>query len=196
MLNGRFFGLSAALVVAALGCGGSSTTGDPCAACTIDQICVADTCRTLELFDSLTGAQSASTRGAGDSCGTQISVTSNALLMGLSVHNTLNAAGNIKFLIFDHSNHAKLYESVAQPVAAGAGWKTAAYFEFPLEAGKTYDIGAITDVSGTWTYDTVIEAQPGIASTKINPNFGSYATPGVPGHGAADCGIQFDYYLE
>jgi hypothetical protein len=154
------------------------------------ELCVSGTC-SPPIFDSLTGTVSASSRGVGDSCGTGVSVATMRTITHIAVKNNLSAAGNIKFLIFTHGANTPLLVTAAQPVAAnGDTWKLSAPISFTLAAGSSYDIGAITDVSGTWDYDTYVETESGMSSLDANPNWSNFATPTWTSSGGADCGIR------
>lgn len=91
----------------------------------------------------------------------------------------------------DHATHSVLLYTTAKPlVDNGAAWYTSDAISFALQAGQSYDIGALTDVAGTWYFDTTPNSANGISSTSQNPNFSNYASPSQIGHAGADCGIQ------
>ena len=109
--------------------------------------------------------------------------------MGVRVH--LDGPGNLKFLVFDHSNHSLLYVSAPKSFADdGMGWKYSDVMSFSLLAGRTYDIGAIADVSGLWTYDQRSETRNGITTIVSNPNFHNYDLPTAGDHATADGAVQ------
>ncbi len=141
------------------------------------------------LFDSLSAESGASTRNAGDSCGTQIVVHTTTTISGMSVKNTLSTSGNIKFLIFD--NGTVVYASAAKPFSVTTeSWKDSDSFSFTFQAGRSYDVTGIADVAGTWSYDTVVENTAAISSTIQNPNLTNFVTPVLGSRGGADCGIR------
>lgn len=141
------------------------------------------------LFDSLSAESGASTRNAGDSCGTQIVVHATTTISGMSVKNTLSTSGNIKFLIFD--NGAVVYASAPKPFSVTTeSWKDSDAFSFTFQAGRTYDVTGISDVAGTWSYDTVVENTAAISSTIQNPNLTNFVTPVLGARGGADCGVR------
>ena len=146
---------------------------------------------TAPQFNTLTGQQSTTIRGAGDACGTQLSVNANVVISGIAVNNTMSANGNIKFMIWTHPGHVLVYVSPPKAFAAGGqGWRRSDLLSYTLQAGQSYDIGGISDVAGTWYFDTMPENTPPFTSTSSNPNWTNYVTPAMGGHAAADCGIQ------
>src|SRR5262249_219893 len=129
-------------------------------------------------------------RGAEDSCGVLISVAQNVPVTAVAVYATVSANGNIKWFIFDHPNHQIVYISQAQPQAATTGWLQSPNFNFTMQAGKMYDIGAITDVISTWYFDETPNSQGAISSLSQNPNFITFANPTIWEHRAADCAVR------
>ena len=158
--------------------------------CSAQATCTSGVC-VGPLFTSLTGAQGSTSRGAGDACGTQLSVSSNVIVNAIAVSNAMNANGNIKFMIWTHPGHVLVYVSPPKAFAAGGqAWRKSDAIGFQLQAGQSYDIGGISDVAATWYFDTSPENTPPFASTSTNPNWTNYAAPAMGGHAAADCGIQ------
>lgn len=143
------------------------------------------------IFDNGPGT-SASNRGAESSPGAQLQISSDTTIDQIAVKVDLNAAGNLKFLIFDHATHTLLFSTAAQAFADdGDTYKTSAVFApFTLLAGQTYDVGAIADVGGLWSFDVTGDTMGGITSISTNPNFSNFAAPVAGGHAAADGSIQ------
>ena len=139
------------------------------------------------VFDSLTGTVNQTTRGAGDSCGSHITIASQVTIAYIAQRNNLNAAGNMKFMIWQNGTAVVISSPVAVP--SGDSWKMSGYIGQTLSAG-TYDIGAISDTAGTWSYDSTTENVPPFSSTLSNPNWTNYATPTSAGNGGADCGVR------
>ena len=144
------------------------------------------------IFDNINLPGSVSTRSAGSSPGAQIVVgAANITINQIAVRNDLNSNGNLKFLIFDHTNHALLFDSGPKAfVDNGMSLKMSDLFSFTLLAGNTYDIGAIADVGGLWGYDTTGNSQGGLTSVSTNPNFSDFANPAAGNHASADGHIQ------
>ena len=142
------------------------------------------------VFDSIPSQSGSSSRGAGDACGTAISVHTTMTISKISVKNTLNGAGNVKFLIF--SNGTLVYASPPKAFSVtGDSWKDSDPLTFTLVAGQTYGITGISDVaSSTWDYDTVAENTAAISSLIQNPNVTNFTTPVLGSPGGADCGIR------
>jgi hypothetical protein len=150
-------------------------------------------------FNSIPNGPTGTTnRGAGDSCGTQINVGATPVFVKLiGVYTTLPTAGNIKFLVFNHTaGETAVYVSPAKPVTANASamWRYSDALSILLSANTSYDVGAITDVAGTWHYDVTPNTAAGVSSTSTNPNFSNYATPTSGNHAGADCGVQLLTY--
>lgn len=134
-------------------------------------------------------------RGAGDSIGVQISVTTGTTLTRISVFNEMPTRGNLRFLIFDHPGHSLLLVTNPQPFApdaTGVGtFKDSVPFSFALVAGQSYDIGAISDVAANWGADSTFNSTPNFTSA-ANANFSNFNNPTAVAHGAADA--QFRLY--
>ncbi|MCA9637973.1 MAG: hypothetical protein KC420_18220, partial [Myxococcales bacterium] len=139
------------------------------------------------VFDSFSGGSSATNRGAGSSPGSMITVSNNNhTLAQVAVLVDLNSGGNLKFVVFDHANHQLLYVSPPKFFADdGKTWKVSNTFSLNLVAGKTYDIGAISDVGGSWAFDSTATVMGDFKSTVQNPNFSNYASPSAGGHAVA-----------
>ena len=99
---------------------------------------------------------------------------------------------NHKFLIHNHSNgDLNVYTSAPQNFSDnGMAWKESAPLSYVLQPNTSYCIGAIADAAANWQYDTSGSSANGITSNSNNPNWSSYATPAINGHGGADCVIQ------
>ncbi len=142
------------------------------------------------VFDSIPSQSGSSSRGAGDACGTAISVHTTMTISKISVKNTLNGAGNVRFLIFN--NGTLVYASTPKAFSVtGDSWKDSDPLTFTLVAGQTYGITGISDVtSSTWDYDTVAENTAAITSLLQNPNVTNFTSPVLGSPGGADCGIR------
>jgi hypothetical protein len=147
------------------------------------------------IFDSqdVTGASQTS-RTAGSSPGALINVSADTPITRISVFNELTARGNLRFLIFSHPAHVPLLATNAQPFAADATgvstWKDSVPINFTLQAGQSYDIGAISDVAGNWGFDTTADTAFNITSVSNNANFATFASPTVTGHAGADVFVR------
>jgi hypothetical protein len=112
-----------------------------------------------------------------ESFGSQIRIegTEDVTINGMAVFNLLQAAGSMRFLIFDHPSHDLLFESDAVAFDSELGgdpsWKMSPEFTFVLEAGKTYDVGAIADVGANWWLDNTSHTENSITSVLGLPNF-------------------------
>jgi hypothetical protein len=144
------------------------------------------------IFDNFDAGGFTTVRGAGDSPGTLITVgASNVTIGQIGVRNDLNANGNLEFLIFDHPSHTLLFASAAKAfVDDGMSWKLSDALSFTLLAGQSYDIGAIADIGGLWSFDITPESMGGITSLSQNSNFANFAAPFVTGHAGADVHLQ------
>lgn len=165
-------------------------------ACPADTRCSGGSCVTGLIIDTFTGGASSSTRDAGDSCGTQLTVgESDVQISEIAVRNDLDGAANLKFLIYDHTaGETREYLSASKPFAdGGMSWKRSDPLHFVLRAGRTYDIGAIADTAGSWAYDTTAESEGGITTTVSNPNITDYSDPDVAAHGGGDCAVRLYY---
>ena len=94
-------------------------------------------------------------------------------------------------MIFSN-NGTLLYESAAQNFADdGLSYKKSAPFAFTLQAGMTYEIGAISDQAGFWAYDNSGASQGNLSSDSTNPNFYNDAPPMVAvKNGAGDGAVR------
>ena len=143
------------------------------------------------LIDTYTPPGSASTRTAASSPGSVLSFANNATIGTIGVKVDLDAGGHLRFLIFDHSTAALLYASAPKTFSDdGDTWKTSDPFAFTFLAGKTYDVGAIADVSGLWDYDQISESMNGITSIVGNPNFSNFNSPTTGSYAAADAAVR------
>ena len=181
---------------------GQCTGGTPVTACVANDGCCPNNCTPQNdldcavtlLFDSYSGGSSATTRAAGNACGTQLTVGPNPVTVTkIAVRNDLTpSSGNYKFLIFNHSSSdLNVYTSAPQSFTDnGMSWKESATFNYVLQPNTSYCIGAITDAAASWQYDTTTDSQNGMTSVSSNPNWTGYANPVVGGHAGADCSIQ------
>jgi hypothetical protein len=148
----------------------------------------------VQLFDSrdFSGA-SQTARVAGDSIGALINVAANTTITRISVLNEM-ARGNLRFVIFDHSNHNRLLLTNPQPFAADAAgvptWKDSVAVNFTLVGGQSYDIGAIADVAAGWTFDVTADTALNISGVSNNANFLNFNNPSQVGHASADAHLR------
>ena len=143
------------------------------------------------LIDTFTPPGSASTRVAASSPGSYLSFANNVTIGTIGVKVDLNSAGNLRFLIFDHSTAALLYASAPKAFSDdGDTWKTSDPFAFTFLGGQSYDVGAIADVGGLWDYDQISETMNGITSIVTNPNFSNFNSPTTGGYAAADAAVR------
>jgi hypothetical protein len=166
-------------------------------ACVGDELCNAGSCEVpVVIFDSQnTPFDVDNTRAPGQSCGTQLVVGANDVTVyRIAVYTDMASAGNMKYLIFDHSTGDTLvFESAPEPFAddgASPTWKVSNPMSFTLLAGRTYCIAGSSDVSGDFKEDLVANSAGGLTSTVMNPDLDDYAAPVVIEHRSADCGIQ------
>jgi hypothetical protein len=144
------------------------------------------------VFDSFSGGTSASNRAAESSPGLRIVVTTATTVTSIAVLNNMSGAANLKFLIFDNSN-VLLFSTGSKAFAddgADPTWKESDAFSFTLQAGLTYQIGAISDTSGLWSFDVVSDSMNGMTSLTSNPNFSIFASPAIFGSGGADAAVR------
>jgi hypothetical protein len=146
------------------------------------------------VFDNFDPPGGQSVRSAASSPGTLIQVASTVTISNIAVLNQLDTDGEVKFVIFDDSSNSLLFASSPKAFTATAfgtlTYKMSDDFSFTLLAGHSYDIGAIADVSGLWAFDRISDTQNGITSVLSNPNFSSFVTPSIAGHGGADGAIR------
>jgi hypothetical protein len=147
-------------------------------------------------FDSFEGPGNSVFRGPENSLGSLLTVSQDVVITSIAVRNSLSVPGNMRFLIFDHATHDLLFATDAQPYPAdGMTWKKSYSTYFLLRAGQQYDVGAISDVGATWSYDSVSTTQGGVSSANSNPNFATFASPTAGGHSCCD-GSTRRYGLE
>ncbi|MCH2203958.1 MAG: PKD domain-containing protein, partial [Fuerstiella sp.] len=133
------------------------------------------------IFDSFEPTStSASSRSAGNSLTTQITTAVDTLIGSMEVLNEMSTGGFLKFLIFDNARNLVFQ---TDPLAFAAdtpgqpSWKKSAEFAFNLEAGATYNIGAISDSAAKWNYDVIPTSQNGISSVSRNVNISGFTSP-------------------
>lgn len=84
----------------------------------------------------------------------RMSVSSDQTILGFGVDVALNRSSNLKFLIFDGTSGALLYQSAAKAfVGTDDGYKFSDPFVFTLHPGKIYDLTADSDAGGTYFTD-------------------------------------------
>ena len=135
------------------------------------------------VFDSYTkggafGSTYIASAGSGEADCVYVSQTT--VINNIGVLNTLYAAGNIKFVIFDNPSHTPLLvtlpKSFSQDTNKTRTWKMSDDLSATLQAGKTYDIGYISDVGSEGPLDSISESQNGFTSyleTSTVTNFDS-----------------------
>ena len=141
------------------------------------------------LFDSLNGTSSTSIRTAESSPGVEVSIASTITLNDIAVNNNLDSPGNMKFLVFNATTLLPIYVGPAIPETTGTTWKISSDFSLVLQPGL-YDIGAISDTSGEWTYDVTAGTASGITSLVTNPNFSVFAAPVDSNRAGADGAVR------
>jgi hypothetical protein len=160
------------------------------------------TCAALVLLSGAASAQSLiydnsggtgqvmSNRGAAASPLARLTVGTTTLITNMAVDVNLSATGNIKFLIFD-STGSLLYSSTPKSFGTGRQWALSDPFSFTLDAGSTYILGGVSDVSGMWGVDTTFATQNGITSVSNRNATGTFASPTVSAVlGSSDSHIQ------
>ena len=145
------------------------------------------------IFDNGPGNPTAS-RSAGSSPLARITVSVATTITQIGVKTDLASAGNIKFLIFNDTTSALLFQSGAQLFAdTGLDFKvSAAFAPFVLLPGVVYQIGGISDTAGQWSNWNGPHSftQNNITSSDPNGNVVNFATPTLDFGGAADIVIQ------
>jgi hypothetical protein len=145
------------------------------------------------LFDNGPG-NFTSSRVAGNSPLARITVSVPTTITQIGVLTDLGTNGNIKFLIFNATTNALLFQSGPQAFADdGLAYKVSTSFApFLLQPGIVYNIGGISDVSGLWaTWNgTHTFTQNNITSSDPNGNVVNFASPTLGAPGGADIVIQ------
>ncbi|MCA9634857.1 MAG: DUF4215 domain-containing protein [Myxococcales bacterium] len=145
-----------------------------------------------QVLNTHNGSNGQSVRAAGQSLGANIKVSNNPhTIIQIGVLVDLNANGNLKFIVVDHDTHQLVH--VTAPKAFnddGKTWKLSNTISVQLMAGKTYDIGAISDQGAAWAYDISSATMGDFKSVLLNPNFSGYANPVVASHGGVDGAVK------
>jgi hypothetical protein len=152
------------------------------------------------LIDTLSGPVVEVGRGVGSSIGVGLTVAPGevATFNYISVLNNLVGNSVMKFVIFDHSTHVLRYSSGFIGFADDgptATWKTSPVFFLTLGPGS-YDIGAIANVAGTWSFDLVAESVSGLTTRLENPNFSNLVDTMVTSHGTVDGAVRLLVFEE
>lgn len=145
------------------------------------------------VFDSFSGGGSGSSRDGGSSPGSTITVSSSTTINTIAVLSNMNGTCNIKFVIFDHATHNLLMITNSKSFGDDgltSTWKESDPFSFTLQAGFTYDIGAISDTAGNWNFDQTSETMNGMTSIVGNPNFSNFSAPAAGNHAGADAAVR------
>jgi len=129
------------------------------------------------IFDNSGGTGSGqSLRVAGSAPIAQLVVGTTTTISNIAVDVDMLAAGNLKYVIFDSAS-SLLYVSSPKSVGTGRQWAMSDAFSFTLNAGTTYYVGGIADVTAFWGIDSQTASQNGITSAIPNGNAGNYASP-------------------
>ena len=143
------------------------------------------------VYDNSSTQNNTSNRGAGSSPLAKVTVSGPVFINQIGVSVDLNAAGNLKFLIFNDDTNTLLFSTAAIAFAdTGAGFKLSPLFApFMLTSGINYGIGAISDVGGLWgfSFPASTFTQNGISvAGGANDNVSNFAAPiNSPGSGGA-----------
>jgi hypothetical protein len=146
----------------------------------------------LVFGDSSTGGTSS--RNAGDSPISSLTVGQNTPINQIGVLVDLNSDGDLKFVINDATSNSFVLITAAQAVTDdGDTFKLSSTFSpVTLLAGHHYYIGAIADVSGNWNYDPFPMAitQNGITNQITDNDVTNFNSPGLTGPGTAQIPIE------
>lgn len=124
------------------------------------------------------------------------------VLTNIEVRNQLLAAGDMRFVIFEHGTHQLVGQSDLMSFSADSAptWKMSGRIfnpitQLPVELlPGQYDVGAIANVSTDWSVDNDgvnhAEFDSGFTSTVSNPNFLNIASPAVSSHGGVDGAVR------
>lgn len=129
-------------------------------------------------------------RSGGTACGMLLHLSGDVHLTNIAVRTDLDSSGDLKFLVFDHSDHSKILETTPKHFADdGRTWKTSDELQLTLTPGE-YDIGFIPNVGHSQSFDTTATVSGIFESVSSNPNFDNYDDPYTTLHGGADCAVQ------
>ncbi|MEO1994988.1 MAG: LamG-like jellyroll fold domain-containing protein, partial [Planctomycetaceae bacterium] len=139
----------------------------------------------IDTFDASSLAYAS--RGPEFSIGSVLEVSTDHTINKMEVYNRLQADGSLKFLIFESESNQRVYTSESISFKADTSnqpnWKTINGLDFTLQAGRTYYVGAISDVAAEWYYDTTANSQNGVLSPTSNANFSNFEDPRLGGPG-------------
>jgi len=144
------------------------------------------------IFDDSARQDFTSGRAAGNSPLAAITVSAPVGIDQIGAMVDLNAAANIKFLIFDLNSATLLFSTTSAAYTDdGLTFKLSPVFStFTLNPGTTYGIGAIADQGGLWGTNNSSSGNPFTqnnitASDDRNGNVSNFASPGLIGEGSA-----------
>lgn len=131
----------------------------------------------LAIFDGTGMTAISSSRSAEDAPLAHFTFDQETEIAGISVMLDPYSDGSIKFLIFDEGVLA--YESASQPLTDGVGFieATSGPLSFIFQTGRSYYVGAITDVAADWAFSQTGLSQNGINNLLQNANVSGFASP-------------------
>jgi hypothetical protein len=139
------------------------------------------------IFDD-TATNGASDRSGSDDPVTFISnVAQNTVITNIGILDSLSAAGDIQFLVYDITSSSLVYLSGPEGFAGDASdtftWKVSDSFSYTLLAGHQYYIGGVADVANLASYEYPHSdfTENGITSDSNNGNFAYDGTSEGPG---------------
>ena len=120
-----------------------------------------------------------------------LTVSSNQTISGFGVDVDINGNSDLKFLIFDSTTGAILYQSAATSfVDTGPGYKFSNPFTFTFNPGTTYGLTASSSAGGTYFVDFVANTVGSFTFLTGNQNLnGNYVSPALNGTGHACCDV-------
>ena len=163
------------------------------------------------IFDSFTPPDHGGFSSGDQGITTQVRVSEDIAISGLSILNCTRESTQIKFAIYDHASHELLYASDAIEFDSDEGdtpsWKSSTTFDLTLEGGKDYDVGYAHDVPVFDVTDYVAESMNGISSgisvgvirdfqsLEFSHHFNAFADAGIRLHGIPEPSMQPCFFL-